>query len=84
MTMDMRMMCSEFASPWLRNPIPYSHDLIPCDFFCPFPKFKKMPWKDKDLLAILTSNATWRYCEVFRKTIFKTVSGSGTMVSRSA
>ena len=44
-----------------------------------------MPRRDKDLLTFLTSNATQKhYCEVFRKTIFKTVSGSGTIVSRSA
>jgi hypothetical protein len=44
-----------------------------------------MPWRDKDLLTFLTSNTTWKcYCEVFRKMIFKTVSGSDTIVSRSA
>jgi len=44
-----------------------------------------MPRRDKDLLTFLTPNATWnRYCEVFRKAIFKTVSGSGTNISRSA
>jgi hypothetical protein len=44
-----------------------------------------MLWRDKDLLTSLTSNATWqRYCEVFRKPIFKSVSGSGTIVSPSA
>ena len=63
---------------------PYSPDLAPCDFWL-FPKLKKMPWRGKDLLTFLTSNATWkRCCEVFWKTIFKTVSGSGTIVSRSA
>ena len=45
----------------------------------------KLPWRDKDLLTFLTSNASSkRYCEVFRKTIFKTVSGSGAIVWRSA
>ena len=44
-----------------------------------------MPWRDKDLLIFLTANATWKhYCEVLRKMIFKTVSGSGTNVSQSA
>ena len=48
----------------------YSPDLAPCDFWL-FPKLK-MPWRDKDLLTFLTSNTTWkRYCEVFRKTIFR-------------
>ena len=38
---------------------------------------EKMPWRDKDLLTFLISNATWKlYCEVFRKTMFKTVSWS--------
>jgi hypothetical protein len=42
-----------------------------------------MPWRDKDLLTFLTSNTTWKcYCKVFRKTIFKTVSCSGTIVSQ--
>jgi hypothetical protein len=37
------------------------------------------------LVTFLTSNSTWqRYCEVPRKSIFKTLSGSGTIVSRSA
>jgi hypothetical protein len=45
---------------------------------------KKMPWRDKDLLAFLKSNATWqRYCVVFGKRIFKTVSGSCVIVSLS-
>jgi hypothetical protein len=40
---------------------------------------------DKILSTFLTSNATWqRYCDVFRKTIFKTVSGGGTIASTSA
>jgi len=44
-----------------------------------------MSWRNKDLLTFLTSNAMWkRYCEVFRKIIFKTVSGSGTIVSWTA
>jgi hypothetical protein len=39
----------------------------------------------KDLLTFLTSKATSKcYCEVFRKTIFKTVSSSGTNISQSA
>jgi hypothetical protein len=29
---------------------PYSPDLAPCDFWL-FPKLKKMPWEDKDLLT---------------------------------
>ena len=62
---------------------PYSSDLASCDFWL-FPKLKNA-WRDKDLLTFLTSNATWKsYCVVLRKTIFKTVSGSGTIVSRSA
>jgi hypothetical protein len=63
---------------------PYSPDLATCDFWL-FPKLKRMPWRDKGLLTFLTSNAKWqRYCEAFRKIIFKTVSSSGTVVSRSA
>jgi len=59
---------------------PYSPDLTPCDFW-PFPKLKNA----LNMLNFRTSNATWkRYCEVFRKKSFKTVSGSSTIVSRSA
>jgi hypothetical protein len=48
-------------------------------------KVKKMPWRDKSLLTFLTSNTTWqRYCEVLGKTIFKTVSGRGPIVTRTA
>ena len=44
-----------------------------------------MPWRDKYLPTFLTFNTTWkRYCEVFRKMIFKTVSSSGTIVSQTA
>jgi hypothetical protein len=65
------------------NHTPYSPDLAPLRFLA-LSKIKKMPWRNKHLLAFLTSNATWkRYCEVFRKTTFKTVYGSGTVVSRS-
>ena len=62
---------------------PYSPDLAPCDFWL-FPKLKNA-LKGQTFADLLTSNATWKhYCEVFRKMIFKTVSGSGTVVSRSA
>jgi hypothetical protein len=47
-------------------------------------KIKIMSWRDKDFLTFLTSNKTWHYCEVFWKMIFKTVSGSGTIVSWSS
>jgi hypothetical protein len=40
-------------------------------------------WRDNDVPTFLTSNETWRYCEVLRKTIFETVSGWGTITSRS-
>jgi hypothetical protein len=43
-----------------------------------------MDQRDKYLLTFLTFNATWHYCKVFQKTIFKTVSGSSTIVSQSA
>jgi hypothetical protein len=36
------------------------------------------------LLTFLISNATWSYYKVTQKTIFKTVSGSGTIISQSA
>jgi hypothetical protein len=36
---------------------PYSPYLAPCDFWL-FPKLKKMPLMDKDLLTFLTSNVT--------------------------
>jgi hypothetical protein len=63
---------------------PYIPDLAPCEFWL-FPKFKNMHWRGKYLLAFLTFNATWqRYCQIFRKTIFNTVSDSGTIVSGSA
>jgi len=62
---------------------PYSPDLAPCDFWL-FPKLKNA-LKGQTFADLLTSNATSKlYCEVFRKMIFKTVSGSGTIVSRSA
>jgi hypothetical protein len=60
----------------------YSSDLDPCDFWL-FPKLKNA-LKRTDLLTFLASNATRRYCEVFPKTIFKAVSGNGTIVSQSA
>jgi hypothetical protein len=75
------------------------HLTAPCDFWL-FPKLKKkcpvgidrsrtqtMGFsfrKDKDLLTILTNNTAWRYREVFRTKISKTVSGSDTIVSPSA
>jgi hypothetical protein len=62
---------------------PYSPELAPCNSRL-FPKYKKMPWRDKDLLPFLTWDETWRYCEVFWEIIFKTVSGSGTIVSWKA
>jgi hypothetical protein len=68
-----------FASSWLRSPIP---DLAPCNFWL-FPNLK-MSWGNKDLLTFRTSNTMHCYCEVFWKTIFKTVSSSGTIVPWSA
>jgi hypothetical protein len=45
-------------------------------------KIEKCPEGGKHLLTFLTSNATsQRYWELLRKTIFKTVSGSGTIAS---
>jgi hypothetical protein len=60
----------------------YSPYLAPCNFWL-FPKPKNV-LRDKDLLTFLTSNATRFYCEVLRTTIYKTVSSSGTIISRSA
>jgi hypothetical protein len=60
------------------------HDTLRIRQFLVKKSIKKMPWRGKDLPTFLTSNATWHYCEVFRKTTFKTVSGSGTIISRSA
>lgn len=43
-----------------------------------------MPWRDNHLLIFLTSQVPWQcFCEVFRKTSVKTVSGSGTIAWRS-
>jgi hypothetical protein len=58
---------------------PYSHVLAPYDFLL-FPKLKNA-LKGERLADILDIQ---RYCDVFRKTIFKTVSGSGTIISRIA
>jgi hypothetical protein len=49
---------------------PYSPELAPCNFWL-FPKLKNV-------------DATWCYCEVLCKMIFKSVSNSGTIVSQSA
>jgi hypothetical protein len=48
-------------------------------------KIKEILWRDRDLLTFMTINATWQcYCEVFRKMIFRTASGRGTIVSWTA
>jgi hypothetical protein len=85
MTITLRMMLSCLRSP-LQTKMDHPHyslDLATCEFWL-ISKFKKMPWWDKDLLTFLTSKARWHYCEIFQKTIFKTVSCSGTIISQSA
>ena len=64
------------------NP-PYSPDLAPCDFWL-FQKLKNaLKGQRFSALSDIQHNVKC-YCAVFQKTIFKTVSGSGTIVSRSA
>jgi transposase len=62
---------------------PYSPDLAPCEFLL-FPKLKNALKGQRfaDLSDIQRNLKT--LLRVFWKTIFKTVSGSGTIVSRSA
>jgi hypothetical protein len=61
---------------------PYSPDLAPCYFWL-FAKLKNALKGQRfaDIPDIQRNVTT--YCEVFRKTIFKTVSGCGTIVSQS-
>jgi hypothetical protein len=62
----------------------YSPDLAPCDFWL-LPKLKKNALKEQKFADIpdIQQNVTTLQ-QRFRKTIFKIVSGSGTIVSRSA
>jgi hypothetical protein len=61
---------------------PYSPDLAPCNFWL-FPNLKNA-LKRQRFADIPDIQHNVRYCVVFRKMIFKTVSGSGTIVSQSA
>jgi len=62
---------------------PYSADLAPSDFWL-FTKLKNaLKGQRFDDVSDIQRNVK-TFCKVFRKTIFKTVSGSGTIVSRSA
>jgi hypothetical protein len=47
----------EFLAKESITKMDYPPDLAPCDFWL-FPKLKKKPLEDKDLLLFLTSNAT--------------------------
>jgi hypothetical protein len=75
----MRLRVREFLAKKLITKMdypPYSPDLAPCDFWL-FPKLKKV-LKGQRFTGIPDNQ---RYCEVFWKTIFKTISGSGAKVS---